>query len=68
MMTATVATSGSAVGDITEFTVSSAAACKDLDRDDSSRDAVNIESNSHATGAAAGVVFMYFEPNDMTGI
>ena len=60
MMTISVAAS-SAVGDIDEATVSTATACVDLDRDDSARDAINIEVDGSAAAAGAVMLFMYFE-------
>jgi len=51
---------GSAIGTVAEASVSDAAACKNLDRDDADRDAVNIEAVSGAANEV--MVFMYFEP------
>jgi hypothetical protein len=61
IMTITVPTASSAVGDITEATFTDATAGENLDRDDTARDAVNIEIGAHASGAGAADVFMYFE-------
>lgn len=60
MMSITV-TKNSAVGASFEATTSSAAACKALDRDDSNRDAVNIEIDGSSTGTGALNLVMYFE-------
>lgn len=60
MMSISVAAS-SAVGTAAEATVSSADACKHLDRDDANRDAVNIEVDG-GTGASGAVnLQLYFE-------
>lgn len=61
MMSISVAKS-SAVGDIDEATVSSAAACTGLDRDSSARDAINIEVDGSSGAAGSVMLFMYFEP------
>lgn len=62
MMTCTVGQSGSAIGDIDEFTVSSAAACRNLGRHDTDRDMVVIEAEA-SNNAGALDIFMYFEPD-----
>ena len=62
MMTMTLATASSAVGDLAEATFTDASACERLDRDAADRDRINIEVNLHATGAAAADVWMFFEP------
>lgn len=61
MMTITVAASA-AIGDIDEATVSSADACKNLDRNNSDRDAVNIEVDGSADATGAVMLYMYFAP------
>ncbi len=60
MMSISIAGSAS-VGDIDEATISSAAACKNLDRDDADRDAVNVEIDGSADAAGAAMLYMYFE-------
>lgn len=54
-------TAGSAFASIIEGTVSTAAACKNLDRDDATRYAVNIEVDGSTTGSGAVDLLMYFE-------
>jgi len=61
IMTITVATASSAIGDITEATFTDESAGQSLDRDDSARDAVVLEVGLDATGAGAATVVMYFE-------
>lgn len=62
IMSITLPTASSAVGDIAEATFSNASAGYNLDRDNADRDAINIEIGAHESGAAAAMVFMYFEP------
>ena len=60
MMSIQVAAS-SAVGTIDEASVSNASACKNLSRDDASRDAINVEVDGSASAAGAVMLYMYFE-------
>ena len=60
MMSITVASS-SAVGTIDEATIVTPAACRGLDVDNSSRDAINIEIDGSAAAAGAVMLYMYFE-------
>lgn len=60
MMTAQVAASSS-VGDQDDFSVTTAAACKNLSRDESARDKINIEVDGSTEAAGAVMLFMYFE-------
>ena len=50
-----------AVGDIDEATIITAADCKNLNRDDTSRDAINIELTSAGNTSWQGMLYMYFE-------
>ena len=61
MMSITVANSGSAVGTVTEATLSNQEACEWLDRDNADRDTINIEAEASA-GAGVLDLYMYFEP------
>ncbi len=61
MMSIQVA-AASAVGTQDYASVSSAAACNKLDRDDADRDKVNIEVDGSTTGTGAATVHMFFEP------
>lgn len=61
MMSLTIPTASSAVGDIVEATVSSATACAKLSREDTGRDAVNIEVDGSTTGTGAVMLHMFFE-------
>jgi hypothetical protein len=60
MMNIDVTKSG-AVGAVTEATVSTAAACRQLDRDNTARDAINVEVDGSAAAAGGVMLFMYFE-------
>jgi hypothetical protein len=51
-----------AIGTQTAFTVTSAAACNNLDRDDTSRDKINIQVDGGTTGTGQVMLHMYFEP------
>lgn len=53
----------SAVGDLDEGTLTTAAAARNLGRHDTARDAVNIEVASAGTTTWQGILFMYFEPD-----
>ena len=64
MMSITVAAS-SAVGDVDYASVSNAAACNKLDRDNTSRDVINIEVDGSATGTGQVMLFLYFEPANL---
>ncbi len=59
-MTITVAQNAS-VGDIDEATVTTASAAEHLGRDDTSRDAINIEMASAGATSWQGMLYMYFE-------
>ena len=61
--TITVATSGSAIGtiDTLEWADMTQANAKSLSLDDSARDYINLEVNSHATGAGGAMVHLFFE-------
>ena len=59
MMTIVVPAS-SAAGTNVEGTISNAAACRNLDRDCASRDAVNIEVDGSANAAGEVQILMYF--------
>lgn len=61
MMSITVA-AAAAVGDQTEATITTPAACKDLSREDGDRDAVCVEVDGSAGAAGAVMLYMYFEP------
>ena len=61
MMSITLPTAASAVGGVAEATVTTPAACENLDRDDTDRQKINIEVNLHASAAAAADVWMFFE-------
>jgi len=60
MMSITVAASA-AVGDIDEATVSSSSACANLNRENTARDAVNIEVDGSTTGTGGVMLHMFFE-------
>lgn len=60
IMTITVA-QNAAVGDLDEATVTTAAAQLNLGRQDTSRDAINIELASAGASSWEGMLFMYFE-------
>lgn len=60
MMSIQVAAS-SAVGTIDTATVSSATACKGLDRTNSSTDYINIEVDGSATGTGAVMLYLFFQ-------
>lgn len=61
MMNIAVAASA-AVASQTYGTVSSAAACNNLDRDEATRDKINVEVDGTASAAGAGMLWMIFEP------
>ena len=63
MMSISIAKS-SDVGTIAEATVTSASACRALDRTNTSRDAVNIEVDGSAAAAGSADIIMYFERDD----
>ena len=58
--TITLPTSSSAIGDTADMVIASAGAGQNLDRDVTTRDAINIETVT-ASGAAAADIFLYFE-------
>lgn len=62
MATITLPTASSAIGDTAEWVVVSAAACKNLGRQDTSRDAINITVTGSDTHEGAADVYMWFEP------
>ena len=55
-------TAGSAVAAQLYGTVTSAAACNKLDRDNTARDKINIEVDGSTTGTGAGMLWLMFEP------
>jgi hypothetical protein len=61
MMTGTQAASA-AVGTQTYFTVTSAAACNDLNRNLAARDKICIEVGGSTTGTGQVMLHLYFEP------
>ena len=63
-------TKGSAVASQAYATVTSAAACNSLDRDNAARDKINISTDGHDTGgtAGAGMLWLMFEPISNPGI
>jgi hypothetical protein len=61
MMTLQVS-AGTSIGVQDYATVSSAAACNALDRDDASRDKINIEVDGSASAVGAVMLTMLFEP------
>ena len=60
IMTITVA-QNAAVGDVDEATYTSESAAKGLSRDNTSKDAINIEVGANAGAAWTGTLRMYFE-------
>ena len=62
MMTIALAQNGP-VGTVTEATVVTQANCENLSREDTGRDAVNIEIDGSSTGTGAVMLYMYFESN-----
>ena len=64
MMTLQVS-AGTSVGVQDYATVTSAAACNKLDRDDSARDKVNIEVDGSASAVGAVMLTMMFEPANL---
>ena len=62
MMTIALAQNGP-VGTVTEATVVTAANCENLSRENTARDAVNIEIDGSSSAAGGVMLYMYFESN-----
>ena len=66
MMAGTPA-AAAAIGTQTYFTVTNAAACNDLDRDNTARDKINIQVDGGTTGTGQVMLHMFFEPISSPG-
>ena len=64
MMTCSPSASA-AVASQTYGTVSSAAACNKLDRDNADRDKINISVDGSTAAAGAGMLWLFFEPANL---